>query len=151
MNRMSKIYYFIRIYTQLVYFDIKLRKRGFHNIFYKYIEKYACTDINEVLVSGGSKAKIKIFEDRVNDFISLIDCACAFYPLKADCMHRSFLGYKFLRQNLSLPVDLVIGVTKFPFSAHAWLKLGADNINELEENTRQYNVILYSGRREGIN
>ncbi|QUG43127.1 lasso peptide biosynthesis B2 protein [Psychrobacillus sp. INOP01] len=80
----------------------------------------------------------------VSQMVDFIDRVCILYPKKAECLHRSFLGYKYLRTEFKLPVDLVIGVRKYPFSAHAWLTMFEENINDSNELTNQYSVILKS-------
>ncbi|WP_409344795.1 lasso peptide biosynthesis B2 protein [Paenibacillus sp. MBLB4367] len=78
----------------------------------------------------------------------LIDKICTMYPFEAQCLHRSFLGYRYIRKQFGIPVDLVIGVRKFPFYAHAWLKLRDKNVNESDEFTRDLIVILSSSEGE---
>lgn len=137
MNIFNKIYLFIKIYLSLIVLDYNLKKNGFHKVFIKYESLYVLN--NEQLGSINPNTY-----SSVNQMVDFIDKICTLYPRKAECLHRSFLGYKYLRKELKLPVDIVIGVKKFPFSAHAWLTMFEKNINDPSELTNQYSVILKS-------
>ncbi|WGV60416.1 lasso peptide biosynthesis B2 protein [Brevibacillus brevis] len=133
---------FINVYLELINVDLQLRKKGFHTAYLKYITRHK-----------SYKSKLKLYNDEqlskeVNNFLYLIDKVCRLYPFEAQCIHRSFLGYRFLREKLGFPVELVIGVKKYPFSAHAWLMFQGFNVNESEEYTSEFQVILSS--EEGV-
>lgn len=130
---------FVQVLFALIQFQIELRLHGFQSVFPKYVNRYK------------TYKPITIEQhhvDRMFRLLRTIDKACALVPFKAECLHRSFLGFRFIRKKCSIPVDLVIGVKKFPFSAHAWLVLGDKNVNEDESYTNQFLVILSS---KGLN
>ncbi len=56
-----------------------------------------------------------------------VEAAAAWQPFKAVCLHQC-LALGLLLRRRSIQADLVIGVSKFPFFAHAWLKSGHDVI-----------------------
>lgn len=142
MSRIKDLLMFLRIYICLIFFDIELKQRGFQYMFPQYIKKYPAIGFKKVIKLD------HLISSKVNKLLYLIDTACAFYPTRAECLHRSFIAFRFLRQNFGIPVELVIGVKKFPFSAHAWLLYNGVNINESEEYTSQFNIILRS-EKEG--
>lgn len=135
---MKNIFQFVQVVFALIRFQIELRIYGFQKLFPKYVERYP------IFKHSGNERK---HIDRMNRLLRTIDMACALVPFKAECLHRSFLGFRFVRTKYSIPVDLVIGVKKFPFSAHAWLVLNDKNINEEEEYTKQFIIILSSKGR----
>lgn len=131
---------FLRVYFSLIYFDLILRRNGFAKTFEIYVNRHA-------IRFTGTEYTYSVDRDKIIQLLETIDKACALFPLKAQCMHRSFLGFKYCRKLYGLPVELVIGVKKFPFYAHAWLRHQSHNLNEMEEVTNNLQIILSS--REG--
>ncbi|PWV95959.1 transglutaminase superfamily protein [Paenibacillus cellulosilyticus] len=130
----------LHVLTALISFHMQLRLFGFQRLFKTYIQKY---EIREERTS--------ITEDeiqQIEDWMALIDRTCTSVPFDAQCMHRSFLAYRFVRSRFRVPVNLVIGVRKFPFYAHAWLMLRGKNFNEPPDFTDTLSIILDSGKVE---
>lgn len=136
MCRKVKYVQSLYIYLNLIMFDIQLRVFGFENVFEKYVKYYQIKNRKESITSEEI--------DEVSRWMKMIDKACASYPFEAQCLHRSFLAYRFIRMKFFIPVELVIGVKKFPFHAHAWLKLKDKNFNESPEYTDGLIIILNS-------
>lgn len=61
-------------------------------------------------------------ERKIIKELKAIEMASTLYWGKAKCLQRSILQYVLLRKKYGLNVDFVIGVKKFPFSSHAWVK-----------------------------
>lgn len=137
MNTLKVSYVIVSQFILLVFLDISLRLFGFPKTFEKYVLKY----------SGHVKVRDSyselLLENMLQDLI-LIDRVCSYYPFEAKCLHRSFLGYRLLCKKYKLNVELVIGVRKVPFYAHAWLKCDGLNINEQEDVTEGLITILSS-------
>lgn len=57
-----------------------------------------------------------------------VQSAAAWQPFKATCLHQN-LALGFLLKRRALQTDLVIGVSTFPFLAHAWLRSGSEIIH----------------------
>lgn len=129
---------FIKIYILLIHFDFSLRLNGFHKMFSIYADKYEITEERSKLHSPDYNE----MSWKINELLQLIDTACACYPFEAQCMHRTFLAYKLIRKRFGLPVQIVIGVRKFPFQAHAWLMLDEHNVNESYEFTENLKILL---------
>ncbi len=128
-----KVIKFICLYARLTIFDIRLHRVGFNELFYKYSQSYPVE--LESPISGYDSRKID------EDF-RMLDIVCTWYPRKADCIHKTFLGYMILRRKYNIKVNMVVGVRKFPFEAHAWLK--KDSYDFFQEDTDKYKVILNS-------
>lgn len=138
MNRYKSIYKFYNLYLLLILFDLELSYLGFNNVFSRYSRKYSI------------KAKTKnqqLLQNQVEEIkfiFDMLDIVCTWYPRKADCIHKTFLGYKILRKKFSMPVDMVIGIRKFPFEAHAWLQCYNNNFFDNVDETNKYKIILTS-------
>ncbi len=63
--------------------------------------------------------------------------AAVFYPGRARCLEQSLALYVLLRRR-GIPVDLRLGVQPYPFTAHAWLELNGNALNEHPEVIRQF-------------
>jgi hypothetical protein len=137
---MSKIFIFFKIYLSLIQFDFQLKNKGFQSVFPVYVDKY---NVN-IKKLEPNKAYDDLIIKKVDQYLKLIDIACACYPRDAQCLHRSFLAFKFLRKDVGLPVDLIIGVRKSPFSAHAWVMYDGKSVNESIEYVSQFNILLSS-------
>lgn len=141
MNKVASFYYLIYIYFLLVFFEFELRKKGFHKLYPRYVKAYSK---QAPLINEGNYHPNNV--SKINSILILIDKACAMCPFKAECLHRSFIGFRLIRQKFRVPANLVIGVKKFPFSSHAWLMIGNENMNESFEYTSQFIIIMDSGK-----
>ncbi|HIW32738.1 MAG TPA: lasso peptide biosynthesis B2 protein [Candidatus Paenibacillus intestinavium] len=137
MNRLKESFVIVSQFILLVFLDVSLRLFGFPKTFGNYVLKY-----NKHVTARDSYSEI-LLENMLHDLI-LIDRVCSYYPFEAKCLHRSFLGYRLLCKKYKVNVELVIGVRKFPFYAHAWLKCDGLNINEQEDVTEGLITILSS-------
>lgn len=66
--------------------------------------------------------ELDIIERKIRKELRAIEKASSMYFGNAKCLQRSILQYILLRKRYGLNVDIVIGVKKFPFSSHAWVK-----------------------------
>ena len=138
MSKLWFVFRFIQYYLLLIQFHIRLKRRQFEGVFEQYTSLYQHIDRD-----WKSLTPERLHRD-ANNILRLVDIVCALFPFEAQCLHRSFLAYQLLRKTLGLSVELVIGVRKFPFSAHAWLMFEDGNVNESESYTQQFTVILTS-------
>lgn len=136
---MSKIFKFVYIYCLLIKFDLKLRSKGFPKVFDMYVSKYEDIEIFNYKIDEVEKVN-----EEIKELLVLVELACVFYPANAKCIHKSFLSYRFLRKKYKVPIKLVIGVSHFPFEAHAWIMQGKYNIGEDAIDTERYKIILDS-------
>ncbi len=135
---MKKTFSFIYIFFTLIKLDILLRLNGFTKMFDLYVKRY------------GMLGTDNTFEDnmdlriQVGKLLVLIQLVSTFYPFGAKCIHRSLLGYRIVREKYKVPINIVIGISKFPFGAHAWLKYDRYNLTDDYISTNRYQVILDS-------
>ncbi|MGO5137595.1 lasso peptide biosynthesis B2 protein [Clostridium butyricum] len=145
---MRKIRLIIVLLINIFILDIQLKVKRFKDIIKSYCEKYEKIDI-KLYGKCTKEEQFKLQED-LDDLVIAIQEASEIYPFNAKCLHRTLIGYKFLRKKYHLPVKFVIGVKKFPFDSHAWLKwndeFGDENIFELEEDTNNYEIIVDSSK-----
>lgn len=133
------MYIFILLYINLILFDIRLNRRGFNELFSNYSLRYEYPKQLRQVNFTDSRLKKEI-----ETFFEIMDVAIAWYPRKADCLHKTLLGYRYLRKKFSIPVYMVVGVRKFPFEAHAWLKIENDDFFDSEIDTSYLQIILNS-------
>ncbi|MCR8845068.1 lasso peptide biosynthesis B2 protein [Paenibacillus sp. SC116] len=138
MSKFRKICSFIHIYLMLIIFDLELSWKGFNRTFEKFKNKYV---VNNPI---RSEAEFKDIGNKIFNFFDMLDIVCAWYPRKADCIHKTFLGYKVVRKKYKIPVDIVVGIRKFPFEAHAWLQSNNVNFFGDDEETKKYTIVLTS-------
>jgi hypothetical protein len=72
--------------------------------------------------------------------VEAIKLACASYPRLALCLQRSATTVTLLRQ-CGIPAQLVIGATKLPFRAHAWVEINGRTVNEQCDTKIVYTVM----------
>ncbi|MDU5723941.1 MAG: lasso peptide biosynthesis B2 protein [Clostridium butyricum] len=136
--------------VNIFFLDIQLRVRKFKSVINSYCKKYSNVD-TKFYDDLTEDQLIKLKEDIYNFFIA-IQYASELYPFNAKCLHRTLITYKFLKKTYKMPVKFMVGVKKFPFDSHAWLKwneeYGEGNILDLEEDTNKYEVIIDSSKYE---
>lgn len=130
---------YIYLFFRLSVLDMELFLRGFNKTFLRYSKKY---EVVKNYYDQEEEMK-EIFPD-IENLFSKLDVVCTWYPRKADCIHKTFLGYRIMRSRFYIPVDMNVGVRKFPFEAHAWITCYGQNFFDDEEETSKYNIILTS-------
>lgn len=125
---------FFYVFYEVVKVHYYLKKRGFGETVKFYNTKYGCKKTK----------KNSLNEVKITEILSLIDKVCFLFWGDAECLHRSLLGYKLLRQN-GVDVELIVGVTKFPFHSHAWLEYNRKIINDTKEIQKKYHEVLRVG------
>jgi hypothetical protein len=69
-----------------------------------------------------------------------IERACVWYPKTSLCLPRSAVATCLLR-DAGIPAQLVIGVQKIPFKAHAWVEVAGRVVNDKPEVQSEYMVM----------
>lgn len=95
-----------------------------------------------VIISDINRSKV------IRDLYYL-ELVCAWYPRKADCIHKTLIGYKILSEKYKLKLEMVVGLNKFPFEAHAWLRYQGKSLID-EDDDINYKVFLSSNKFVGI-
>ena len=69
-----------------------------------------------------------------------IERACVWYPRTSLCLPRSAVVTCLLR-DAGVPAQMVIGVQKIPFKAHAWVEVEGRVVNDRAEVQLEYMVM----------
>ena len=78
--------------------------------------------------------------DTVEGICSAVDRAAVFYFKRAWCLQRSALTTCLLRLR-GVPAEMVIGVQKMPFAAHAWVEREGQVLNDLPMVQKRFVVL----------
>ena len=136
-KRIKQLLLYSKLTALVVKIDYSLAKKGFNETFQKVARKYY--SVIKVQLDQIDQKKA----DEIIEIFSALDIICTWYPRKADCIHKTLIGYQLLRHMYDIPVEMVVGIRKFPFEAHAWLINNGDNFFETEM-TSQYKIIYHS-------
>ena len=71
--------------------------------------------------------------------LKAVNYACVWYPKRAQCLQRSFVTTYLLRRT-GFPAELVLGASRMPFRAHAWVEVEGSVINEKPRTRERYAV-----------
>ncbi|SRR5579872_2984075 len=105
----------LEAYWNLIYFDIFLGRKSFHDLRTRLRELRVCaTPASLLLADQLSKAT---------------DLACVYYWKQVLCLQRSASTVQMLRRH-GIPARLVIGAQRLPFKAHAWVEVDERVIND---------------------
>ncbi|HET6764919.1 MAG TPA: lasso peptide biosynthesis B2 protein [Longimicrobiaceae bacterium] len=63
--------------------------------------------------------------------------AAAFFPGRAVCLEQSLALYVLLRRR-GVPAELALGVQPYPFTAHAWVEVDGEPVNEDRETVDKF-------------
>jgi len=139
---MKRCFYWWRAFFSMLVFNFYLKKRGLTGMFKIYSQEYEkCALVD---YSNYTEKDLLAINKNMELMISTCVSACSMLPFEAKCIHQSFFLYKIIRKKCGVPVSLVIGVSPFPFNAHAWLMLNERNFYEAEYETSKYSVMLRS-------
>lgn len=128
---------YVYLFFLLVIFDVELNYKGFNKTFRSYTKKYYGIKNKKI-----SAETFESYSKEIESIFRKLDIVCTWYPRKADCIHKTLLGYRIIRKKYSLPVDMVVGMRKFPFEAHAWLQI--NDIDFFIDNTNKYKIVISS-------
>lgn len=68
-------------------------------------------------------------DQAIDRALAAVNLACRLYPHKAMCLQRSAVLASLLR-SVGVRAQVVIGVRKIPFRAHAWVEVDGRSVNE---------------------
>lgn len=111
----------------LVLVDLTVKIAGFKSL-HKLIRR--CPSLRKAEPNSENAARI----------CTAVDRASIYYFKRAWCLQRSATTVCFLRL-FGFPAELVIGVRKMPFYAHAWVEMGGRVLNDKELVQSYYSVI----------
>jgi hypothetical protein len=85
--------------------------------------------IRALIVRRSQTKAFKDGGDTVQMVCSAVAAACALYPRTVKCLQRSSVIVYLLRM-YGVHADLVFGVQRFPFFAHAWVEVDGHIVND---------------------
>src|SRR5260370_5939261 len=125
--------WFLTVKTLLIFvlIDVGLNWKGFDRV-YSHVVR-------------GKTARPHLLEDKAREYVEMavraVQHAMALYHRKRlDCLPRSLALFLLLKK--LLPVELCIGVKKFPFSGHAWVEYEGCVVGDHSARVSFYTVIL---------
>lgn len=104
-----------RAYLMLLYFDLFLARKDFGAL---YAKVRRCP-----IASHPARAHI------TKRVCEAIDTACIWYWKEVLCLQRSAASACLLRR-YGIAAQMVIGVQRFPFRAHAWVEVDGSIVND---------------------
>jgi hypothetical protein len=117
---------FLEAYFELVRFHYHLKAGSFESLY---------TAVRNCPVAKAARSGMSI--DRV---CSAVDRACIWYPNEVLCLQRSAATACLLRKH-GIAAQLVIGVQRIPFKAHAWVEVGGSAANDKSYVPEMYAVL----------
>ncbi|MCY7969936.1 lasso peptide biosynthesis B2 protein [Bacillus spizizenii] len=121
--RLMKIFYYVKAFLIVRQIDKSLKKEGFKQVYHTYLSPPAPLDpLRDI-----TEKELKFIEM----VLGVVEKVCFLFFGKARCLHRSVASYHIFHKK-GIPIDLVIGVKKKPFTSHAWLEFNGQVINDSE-------------------
>lgn len=128
--------WFLKAYLLIPVISVAMSLFGFAKV-YDWITKTGVDKSRRFLLNKQQKVAEKIY--------FCVEAACHYHFLRAQCLHRSLIGFYFLKQR-GIRVNLCIGVTKDAdaFQAHAWLEYEGMVLGESPQVQAVYSLLMRS-------
>lgn len=120
------LFLFTKALSRLILFDLYLF-RGTFAVLHRKVQNYPI----------GRK---RVIPETVERICSAVDLACMWYPKRSLCLQRSATATCLLR-SYGVPAQMVIGVQKLPFKAHAWVEVDGRVVNDKPYTPEMYTVL----------
>lgn len=136
-RRIEKISWVLimRAWFRLLMIDCRLKFTRFESV-QKWIVKAAKLEANHRSAIASSIPWI------IDEACRVVQIASKFYyRVRRDCLPAGMLAFYLMRRQ-GLPVELCIGVRKFPFKAHAWVALEGRIVFTTPADVAKYKVIM---------
>ncbi|MED4534205.1 lasso peptide biosynthesis B2 protein [Metabacillus fastidiosus] len=134
--KFKKYYWYIKSYILVKKLDNRMKKNGFKYIYDNYLSE------NSI-----SPPKLRDLSEKDMSFIEMIlevvEKNCFHFFGNARCLHRSLVSYHIFREK-DIPIDLVIGIMKKPFTSHAWLEFNNQVINDFPETIKDLRIQFHT-------
>lgn len=125
----TKLAIWRRLWTALLglaLYDLILRRGGFSAVHRKV----------RTWKTAGRKAR----RHRDNQIVSTVKAATGWYPKSVLCLQRSAVLTCLLRR-AGTPAEMVLGVRRIPFYAHAWVEVNGVVVNDEDSVRTEYETI----------
>jgi len=114
-------------YLVLATLDLALRIAGFQR-FYR-------------MVRGWRNRPARVANSHsIEEVCAAVGRAASWYPKRATCLQTSATAVYLLRKR-GIAAELVIGCRRQPFSAHAWVEVAAEVVNDSKQVAESFHVI----------
>jgi Transglutaminase-like superfamily len=108
-------YTVVRAYLRLIQFDLYLARGNFKAL-YEGVRTCPVKEVSDLV-------------DTVGQICSAVDMACIWYWKEVLCLQRSAATACLLKR-CGVAAQLIIGVQKTPFKAHAWVEVAGLVVND---------------------
>jgi hypothetical protein len=112
--------------------DLVLASRGFSGL---------CNLVCRCLVRNHGRYSRCGLDETCRKLCAALDLASRYYVRKIYCLHRSAALTCLLRLLAARPAQLVIGVHRLPFGAHAWVEVQGAVVSDPSEVVRGYQAV----------
>lgn len=116
---------FLAAFRELLWVEVLLSSRGFSRV-------------HRAVRNSGIRQPSKA--ENYSDICRAVDIACVLYFKQVQCLQRSAALVRLLRKR-GIPAELVIGIQKWPFRAHAWAEIAGQVVNDKPHITGGFVVI----------
>jgi len=116
----------LQAYCELIRFDAYLVRGNFPSLYAK---------VHDQGVQRSARAR-----STTHDICSAVDMACIWYWKQALCLQRSAATACLLKKH-GVTAQMVIGVQRLPFKAHAWVEVDGRVVNDKSYTAELYNEI----------
>lgn len=79
--------------------------------------------------SSGSSPDPSNHLETIGRVCTVVQLVCSYYPKSVMCLQRSGTIARMLKKR-GVPAEVVIGIKKFPFQAHAWIEIDGLVVND---------------------
>jgi len=105
----------LQAYLKLIYFNFYFSRGNFPALYHR---------VRAYPIGKGTSAP-----ETADEICSAMDLACVWCWKEARCLQRSAATACLLKQ-YGIPAQLVIGATRMPFKAHAWVEVNGRVVND---------------------
>ncbi len=125
----------VRAWLQMLMIDCRLKFTKFEAV-QKWIVEAAKLKANQTNDCPTSAPRV------IDEVCRVVQTASRFYyRVRRDCLPNAMLAF-YLMRKLGLPVELCLGVRKFPFKAHAWVEFEGRVVFTTPADIPKYKVIM---------
>lgn len=116
----------LKAYLKLIYFDSYLARGDFRALY----ERVRSCPVGKKVQSP----------DAVEQICAAVNMACIWYWKEALCLQRS-AATAYLLKRSGVSAQMVIGVQRMPFKAHAWVEVDGHVVNDKPYTPGMYAVL----------
>jgi hypothetical protein len=116
----------MKAFLKLIYFDIYLARGNFQVLY----DKVRLHPLGHPMAAP----------ETVERICSAVDVACIWYWRQVLCLQRSAATACLLKK-YGVPAQMIIGIQKLPFKAHAWVEVDGRVVNDKPYTPEMYQIL----------